>query len=432
MYVQAALLLPTTPASSSLQVTAANVREHIAFVGPPLPSSSKSKYRDQGENESVMVLLSDLMGTMKESVLLPCGLLELTSQRSSTIYFESKIDPPASEAGESSIPSNLARFRSAHFSHPAAQAHFPLYALSSQSATLRFPSSSDKSSAITDDLRAPTARLARMNPFASLFGGQSSVKPPDTSEKEVPEILAPSSLAPSSGLSPRPSLSSLTNDGSSVKSSEDTAEGYRIQAYTISKTLRRNDIDKSISKAAKAIIKDILNGLPDKVIDRVLKLVLPVVAPLSAPADDKGDTTSKVTFDFADPSSVGQKLQEFIEKVYDDLLIHCRADSSHIFSETSHTGSRLRQKASWTRRSSKSLAMGEDESEEAKFSRKQKARKEKEEMVEREATAGAEKVEAIICRFFYNRISHPQARMMRDTTKSWLLESRRSICSSYR
>ena len=244
-----------------------------------------------------------------------------------------------------------------------------------------------------------------MNPFSSLFGGSSSSTPPkngiastSSPSRELPELSL--SVRPgTTDISPRPSLSSADGDASSFRSRDDTSDGYEVSAYTISKSIRYNDLAKSVSKATKALIKDELDGLPDKVVGRVVKLVQ--AATSSPAADDKADKVEVIQLDFNDPSSTSQKLQEFIEKVYDDLLLHYRADSSHIFSENSGTGSRLRQKASWTRKAS--LPTGEDDSEQAKSRRKEKARREKEEMVEREATAGADKVEGVICRLLYNR-----------------------------
>lgn len=151
-------------------------------------------------------------------------------------------------------------------------------------------------------------------------------------------------------------------------------------------------------------MRDELTRLPDRVVERVLKLVTAGVCPITGTGVDKellkshpatGDST--LNFDFADPSSTGERIQDFIEGVYDDLLVHFRADSSHIFGD----GTGLKRRASggiaWAR------GHGDDESEEAKKERKEKMRKERDEMAEKEASDGTERVEGVICRLLYNR-----------------------------
>lgn len=69
---QAIILLPTSP-SSTLPVTPQTLRDHIAFVSPPLSASSAESMRagnepyDDIEKESisVVVTLSGLVGSLR-------------------------------------------------------------------------------------------------------------------------------------------------------------------------------------------------------------------------------------------------------------------------------------------------------------------------------------------------------------------------------
>ena len=190
---------------------------------------------------------------------------------------------------------------------------------------------------------------------------------------------------------------------SDITSRDRDPEGYQILAYTISKPIRAGDIGKSVHKSLKTSIREELHRLPDKVVEKVFKLVVAGACPTYTPSTDKPDPT--LTLDFADPSVTGEKLQEVLEVVYDDLILHFRADSSHLFAENSEYSS-IKRKASWTRKGMPADMLGdkaENESEGAKRDRKEKLRREKEAMVEREATDGTERVEAVVCRLLYNR-----------------------------
>ncbi|ORX41021.1 hypothetical protein BD324DRAFT_654638 [Kockovaella imperatae] len=374
---KAILLLPTTPASSSLPLTAQNVRDHVAFVGPALPDPRRRSIGSPADNGAMVVTLSGLLGTMKDS----------------TIFFESVLGSdtvPSLLGRDTGLSTALGNLRPAHHSSPSAQSHFPLYALSSQSTSLRFPPTMTMVPAAGDETRSTSAKFGRINPFASLFGGSSATAVGSNERGDATP-------------SPKLSVSPLDPDGVSVRSSDESIDGYQVPAFTIAKAVRINDVAKSIVKATKAIVKAELDHMPEKLVDRVIRLVCPTVAGIAS--DEKSDASETIQLDFTDPNTTGQKLQEFVEKAYDDLVLHFRADSSHIFSESSHTGSRLRQKASWTRKLS--MSTGDEENEAAKARRKQRARKEREEMVEREATSGAEKIEGLLCKFFYNRQFSP-------------------------
>lgn len=133
------------------------------------------------------------------------------------------------------------------------------------------------------------------------------------------------------------------------------------------------------------------------------KLVLQGACPTHTASESKSDPAPPVQLDYDDPTACGEKLQDFIEGIYDELIIHFRADSSHIFAESSDTGFRIKRKASWSNRGHASTLETEEESEEVKKARKEKARRERDAAVEKDASEGADKVEAVICRLLYNR-----------------------------
>ena len=149
-------------------------------------------------------------------------------------------------------------------------------------------------------------------------------------------------------------------------------------------------------------MREELHRLPEKVVDKVFKLVVAGACPTYfVSADAKADVAAS-QIDYADPTAAGEKLQEFIEGIYDDLILHFRADSSHLFAENSEFSS-MRRKASWSRKGIPPEMGGEADSEDAKKERKEKLRRERETIVERDASEGTERVEAVVCRILYNR-----------------------------
>jgi len=193
-------------------------------------------------------------------------------------------------------------------------------------------------------------------------------------------------------------------------------EGYQVTAYTVSKAVRHGDISKSIHKALKTTIREELHRLPEKVVEKVFKLVAAGACPTYSASSDSKSETNAVQLDYSDPTAAGERLQEFIEGVYDELVLHFRADSSHLFAENSEYSS-IRRKASWSRKGVPLDMNGEVDPEEAKRERKEKFRREKEVMVEREASEGTERVEAVVCRMLYNRSvsrSHTEVSLMVD------------------
>lgn len=173
----------------------------------------------------------------------------------------------------------------------------------------------------------------------------------------------PSSPSPvgSSLSSPKPSIASLERVDSN------TDEGYAVTAYTISKPVRYTEVHKALVKAVRSTVRAELEGLPDRIGDKVLRLVLSSIVPVSGSAVDQALLKSHhgpgndegVPLDFSDPAACGERLQDFMEAVYDDLIR--RRDGT---------------------------PAGE-----------------KEDVLAREKLAeeGAERVEALICRLLYNR-----------------------------
>lgn len=251
-----------------------------------------------------------------------------------------------------------------------------------------------------------SGKLGRINPFASFFGSAptpAADPAPAEAASETPNPTSDRPLSPvNRDLSPKPSLLSM-NDTASIRSENVlNPEGYQVTAYTIGKQIKHADVSKSLSKAIKSTIRDELHRFPDKLVDRVYKLVLQGACPTHPASESKSDPAPPVQLDYDDPTACGEKLQDFIEGIYDDLIVHFRADSSHIFAESSDTGFRIKRKASWSNRGHASLET-EEESEEVKKARKEKARRERDAAVERDASEGADKVEAVICRLLYNR-----------------------------
>ena len=279
-----------------------------------------------------------------------------------------------------------------------------------------------------DKDKAPSGKSGRY-PFASLF---ASVSPSFGSSSKVPTPPRPasppladsdmdrleperSSLSPSRSplpLSPRPSsprttVPAVDADDSASMEADGTSEGFHITAYTISKPIRSADVQKSIAKAVRAFVREELARLPDKVVDRVSKLVTAGVCPttsLSASQElfkshptSNSDADVASRLDFSHPVVTSEKLQDMMEGVYDELVTHYRADSSHIFAD----GTSKRKTNTAVQRVRGSGA--EEEGEVEKNERRARERRERDETIEREASEGTERVEGLITRLLYNR-----------------------------
>ena len=105
-------------------------------------------------------------------------------------------------------------------------------------------------------------------------------------------------------------------------------------------------------------------------------------------AQHSSESDPSLIIDFAAPAEVGDKLQDFVESVYDDVMAHCRAEEGKSFT--------LR------RRTSGNMPWKKQEGSDAKTEKISR-----EEAIEKEASEAAEKVESLICRFLYNRYVNP-------------------------
>lgn len=269
-------------------------------------------------------------------------------------------------------------------------------------------------------------KLGRINPFSSLFGGKDKDK--DTNKALTPERAAASSLpldvpdraaspAPSS---PRPSVLSMDiPDNASIRSDQSAAigipaqEGFTIQAYTISKTIKSSEVQKNLSKALKTYVRAELAKLPERVVERIVKLVSLALIPPAAQAEDAGSKSRAsispddviLALDFSKPAQAGERLQDIMEAVYDDLLQHYRHDSTLFVAEGG-----LKRKAS----ASRTWSMGAMEKEKGKEKEeaeraervaddKSERRRKREERAELQATEGTERVEGLVTRLLYNQ-----------------------------
>nr|XP_019007358.1 uncharacterized protein I206_07924 [Kwoniella pini CBS 10737]OCF46139.1 hypothetical protein I206_07924 [Kwoniella pini CBS 10737] len=442
---KAILLLPTTP-SSSLPMTPQTLRDHVAFVAPPVPLASSSYTSKQPGNSSqifniekatsnecvsVVVTLSGLIGTIRDDLI----------TFESSVPYESPLIRDLRDA--STRQSVLSSLRPTHaLSSTASSSSFPSFTVSKDTASLPFPPPSKTTSIhISNENKEkdkpPPGKLGRINPFASLFGSSAPSPAPGTSPSNThpplpspPDIKTDNTLTPDQPLSPsrvhggsRPSSPSpaspkpasiLTFDLADTTSIlSDTAsvslahgEGYQVTAYTVSRPVRYHETHKSLSKAIRLHIREVLAKLPDKVLDKVVKLVLANACP-SAQGDElskshKGHENENIAIlDFYDPTTTGERLQDFMEGIYDDLISHYRAES--------HDG--LKRKSSgntpWGRTHSYGHAKSAEGGEEGVKEKKEQDRLDREEMVEREASEGTEKVEAVVCRLLYNRLFSP-------------------------
>jgi len=391
------LLLPTTPASS-LPVTPQILRDHIVFMVSSDSSTrrpSKGKEASRADVDELFVSLSGMLGTMKGS----------------KICFESMLPPDSSLMQAIRDPAlrqaTILSLRSALTS--ASSSSYPSFELSADTAALPFP---PINKAAPDDLptqkekdakdKAAPAKFGRINPFASFFGanansGNSSSSPSrgttGTATPEPPtspnDVVSPTNA--SVPLSPRPSLLSMElSETASIRSQEQN-EGFQVTVYTVSRPVRYSELQKSITKAVRSTVRDELSRLPDKVIERVTKLIVNGVCPPSTSSASQDSTKTHATetdaalhIDFTDPTTTGEKLQDLVETVYDDVMAQLRSDESKISMPKRKTSGNL----PW----GKSEAVAHE-----------KDRANKEERMEKDASEAAEKVEGLICRLLYNR-----------------------------
>ncbi|WWD08310.1 hypothetical protein V865_006421 [Kwoniella europaea PYCC6329] len=444
---KAVLLLPTTP-SSSLPMTPQTLKDHVAFIAPPVSLASSSFTSKQPGNAleassdektstmdsvSVFVTMSGMIGTIQND----------------TVSFESTVPPDSPLIRDlrdaTTRQSVLSTLRPTHTSSSSSSSSlFPTFILSKETAILPFPPPSKAGPAPTNETKEkekpPPGKLGRINPFASLFGGSSNAPSPALSSSPVsmhppappsPSLKADDTLTPEQPLSPsrphggsRPSSPSaaspkpaslLTFDhGDNASIMSDTAsislahgEGYQVTAYTVSRPIRYHETHKTLTKAIRSHIREVLAKLPDKVIEKVVKLVLANACPPSQGDDllknHKGhshDADNIAVLDFYDPTTTGERLQDFMEGIYDDLISHYRSEGPD----------GLKRKGSgnvpWGRAAHGHGISAEGDEESAK-EKKEKDRLEREEQVEKEASEGTEKVEAVVCRLLYNRLFSP-------------------------
>lgn len=293
----------------------------------------------------------------------------------------------------------------------AASTVFPSSTLSPQSTALAFPplgkpigGSGDIKGKSAEATKTSTARLGRMNPFASFFGSATPPTATPTIVSTSEEMVSRFDLSPNSG-SPNPSIRSAEVPDSLSDAVTKDAEGFSVQAYTISKAIRTAEVHKSLTKAIRSDIKDDLSRLPEKVIERVMKLVLASICPTSGSAQDiiKSQLTTEPdsipSIDFGQPAQASEQLQDFIEAVYDDLLVYFRSDSSLFVAEAG-----LKRKGSggkpWSR---PSLTGNHTPEEDMTKETKDQRRREREVRAEKMGTEGTERVEGLITRLLYNR-----------------------------
>lgn len=425
--LQAILLLPTTP-SSSLPMTPPTLRDHVAFLSPPvsLASSSFKSIQSVSETEekadlkeeqfctlNILVTLSGLIGTLKGT----------------TLSFESTIPPdsPLLQAlkNHSSRQTALASLRPTQISY----INYPSYTLSSETTILPFPPHSKTAPPIQSEIkereRLSQGKLGRINPFASLFGGSNTSLSYETktgaSPSPKPEALPsdnglspprspPASPGPSS---PKPSALSIDPDATSISSdSVAVGEGYQVTAYTVSRPIRYHEIHKSLLKSVRTDVRDALHNIPEKVVEKVLKLALANACPSGQLISEellKGHRShgpsheldgSAWLLDFGNPTETGERLQDFVERVYDELVVYYRQEVNGGLKRKVSGGTWARGSHNLEKEKEKEVELGERQREERK-------RRDREEIVEKEASEGTERIEGLLCRLLYNRLFSP-------------------------
>lgn len=329
---KAVLLLPET-AASSLPMTPQTLRDHIGFLAPP-----------SGDG-AVVITLSGLIGTLRSTEL----SFESTAPGSPLL---------AALRDDEKRTAMLSTFRPTESSEAS---EFPGFTVSSESASLPFPPLGKQHHSDRKDI--PGRRIG----FMSLFGSSGPGTP--MQGRSLSPERATSPTPPSRVPSPRPSVMSLDDD----------SEGYTVTAYMVDKPVRYAEVHKQLVKAVRSTVKKALDGLPDRVADKVVKLVMSSICPIAGSTVDQAllkshhrgysDADGAVPLDFSDPALCGERLQDFMEAIYDDLIKHYRP-----------------RRSVDTDRSTRSADEEEDDSE---------------------ASAGTERVEALVCSMLYNRIFSP-------------------------
>lgn len=358
---------------------------------------------------NILVTLSGLIGTLKGT----------------DISFESTIPPdsPLLQAlkNHSSRQTALASLRPTQISC----INYPSYILSTETTILPFPPHSKTPPPVQSEIkereRLPQGKLGRINPFASLFGGSNASLSYDTktggSPSPKPEALPsdsglspprsrPASPGPSS---PKPSVFSTDHDAASISSdSAASGEGFQVTAYTISRPIRYHEVHKSLIKSVRADVRDALANIPEKVVEKVLKLALTNTCPSGQLISEdilKGHRSHGSSreqdgnawlLDFANPTETGERLQDFMERVYDELLAHYRQEVNEGLKRKVSGGA-------WVRGSHNVEKDKEKEDELGEKQREEKKRRDREEMAEKEASVGTERIEGLLCRLLYNR-----------------------------
>lgn len=287
----------------------------------------------------------------------------------------------------------------------------PTFDLSSDTASLPFPpvnkaatpstvGDKQERDAAREKDRVQSGKFGRINPFASFFGQPAPSASTPSSPSRAALSAATPDRAPSPAitdlpssapgqLSPRPSLLSMELSDTASLRSLDQSDGFTVTAHTISRPIRSGEVHKTLTKALRTAIREELAGLPEKVLDRTCKLVTSSLCAPSTPSEairshHGPDSDSTLLLDFSDPLAAGDKLQAFVEAVYDDVTAHCRSEEGKT--------SALRRRAS----GNKPWQKAEDVPDE-------KRKLGREEAIEKEASDAAEKVESLVCSLLYNR-----------------------------
>lgn len=201
---------------------------------------------------------------------------------------------------------------------------------------------------------------------------------------------------------------SIDPDAASISSDSVVGEGYQVIAYTVSRPIRYHEIHKSLLKSVRTDVRDALSNIPEKVVEKVLKLALANTCPSGQLISEellKGHRShgssheqdgSAWLLDFGNPTETGERLQDFVERVYDELVAYYRQEVNGGLKRKVSGGTWVRGTHNIEKDKEKEVELGERQREERK-------RRDREEMVEKEASEGTERIEGLLCRLLYNR-----------------------------